>query len=90
MSGATEKALEGRGRVGPSGAPKKREGAGMADGEGGSKGGGQGESGASVTCRFQVPWLESVPIAVSNNIDEKELARLSQKVEWKGDRRRAV
>ncbi|XP_053414461.1 nicotinate phosphoribosyltransferase isoform X3 [Nycticebus coucang] len=27
---------------------------------------------------FQVPWLESVPIAVSNNIDEEELARLVQ------------
>lgn len=31
-------------------------------------------------CRFQVPWLESVPIAVSNNIDEEELARLAQEV----------
>ncbi|KAM9197997.1 nicotinate phosphoribosyltransferase isoform 2-T2 [Dugong dugon] len=30
------------------------------------------------TRRFQVPWLESVPIAVSNNIDEEELARLTQ------------
>nr|XP_060143242.1 nicotinate phosphoribosyltransferase isoform X2 [Globicephala melas] len=29
--------------------------------------------------RFRVPWLESIPIAVSNNIDEQELARLSQK-----------
>uniref|UniRef100_A0A667HPZ7 Nicotinate phosphoribosyltransferase n=1 Tax=Lynx canadensis TaxID=61383 RepID=A0A667HPZ7_LYNCA len=28
--------------------------------------------------RFQMPWLESVPIAVSNNIDEEELARLAQ------------
>ncbi|XP_059528446.1 nicotinate phosphoribosyltransferase [Myotis daubentonii] len=28
--------------------------------------------------QFQAPWLESVPIAVSNNIDEKELARLAQ------------
>nr|KAF6270837.1 nicotinate phosphoribosyltransferase [Myotis myotis] len=28
--------------------------------------------------QFQAPWLESVPIAVSNNIDEEELARLSQ------------
>lgn len=28
--------------------------------------------------QFQVPWLESVPIAVSNNIDEGELARLAQ------------
>ncbi|XP_055981014.1 nicotinate phosphoribosyltransferase [Sorex fumeus] len=27
---------------------------------------------------FQVPWLESVPIAVSNNINEEELARLAQ------------
>lgn len=36
--------------------------------------------------RFQAPWLESVPIAVSNNIDEKELLRLAQKVEWKRDR----
>ncbi|XP_077022716.1 nicotinate phosphoribosyltransferase [Tamandua tetradactyla] len=27
---------------------------------------------------FQVPWLESVRIAVSNNIDEEELARLVQ------------
>lgn len=31
--------------------------------------------------RFQAPWLESVPIAVSNNIDEKELARLAQEVD---------
>lgn len=30
--------------------------------------------------RFQVPWLKSVPIAVSNNIDEEELARLAQEV----------
>ena len=30
--------------------------------------------------RFGVPWLQSVPIAVSNNIDEEELARLAQKV----------
>lgn len=30
--------------------------------------------------RFQVPWLESVSIAVSNNIDEEELARLAQEV----------
>uniref|UniRef100_A0A4X1UUA7 Nicotinate phosphoribosyltransferase n=1 Tax=Sus scrofa TaxID=9823 RepID=A0A4X1UUA7_PIG len=29
--------------------------------------------------QFQVPWLASVPIAVSNNIDEEELARLAQK-----------
>lgn len=28
-----------------------------------------------------MPWLGSVPIAVSNNIDEKELARLAQKVD---------
>ncbi|XP_059103233.1 nicotinate phosphoribosyltransferase-like [Peromyscus eremicus] len=33
----------------------------------------------AVGAQFQVPWLESVPIAVSNNIDEKELTRLSQK-----------
>ncbi|KAL1767587.1 maestro heat-like repeat-containing protein family member 6 [Sigmodon hispidus] len=33
----------------------------------------------TVGAQFQVPWLESVPIAVSNNIDEKELARLAQK-----------
>lgn len=32
--------------------------------------------------RFQVPWLESVPIAVSNNIDEEALARLAQEVGW--------
>ncbi|XP_008832745.1 nicotinate phosphoribosyltransferase [Nannospalax galili] len=32
----------------------------------------------TVAAQFQVPWLESVPIAVSNNIDEKELARLAQ------------
>ncbi|XP_032982661.1 nicotinate phosphoribosyltransferase isoform X2 [Rhinolophus ferrumequinum] len=30
--------------------------------------------------QFQVPWLESVPIAVSNNIDEGELARLAQEL----------
>lgn len=29
--------------------------------------------------QFQMPWLESVPIAVSNNIDESELMRLAQK-----------
>ncbi|KAM5281282.1 nicotinate phosphoribosyltransferase [Ctenodactylus gundi] len=28
--------------------------------------------------QFQASWLESVPIAVSNNIDEEELARLTQ------------
>ncbi|XP_012889287.1 PREDICTED: nicotinate phosphoribosyltransferase [Dipodomys ordii] len=28
--------------------------------------------------RFQVPWLEFIPITVSNNIDEEELARLAQ------------
>ncbi|XP_057353685.1 nicotinate phosphoribosyltransferase isoform X2 [Manis pentadactyla] len=28
--------------------------------------------------RFQVPWLASVPIAVSNNIGEEELAQLAQ------------
>lgn len=44
----------------------------------------------SITYRFQMPWLESVPIAVSNNIDEKELTRLAQKVEWKRDRWRIV
>ncbi|XP_023579775.1 nicotinate phosphoribosyltransferase [Octodon degus] len=33
----------------------------------------------TVAAQFQVPWLESVPIAVSNNIDEEELARLAQK-----------
>ncbi|XP_055482644.1 nicotinate phosphoribosyltransferase isoform X2 [Psammomys obesus] len=33
----------------------------------------------TVGAQFQMPWLESVPIAVSNNIDEKELARLAQK-----------
>ncbi|XP_007954321.2 nicotinate phosphoribosyltransferase [Orycteropus afer afer] len=32
----------------------------------------------TTAARFQVPWLESVPIAVSNNIDEEELARLTQ------------
>ncbi|XP_058132107.1 nicotinate phosphoribosyltransferase [Dasypus novemcinctus] len=32
----------------------------------------------TTAARFQVPWLESVPIAVSNNIDEEELARLVQ------------
>ncbi|XP_036293346.1 nicotinate phosphoribosyltransferase isoform X2 [Pipistrellus kuhlii] len=32
----------------------------------------------SAAAQFQAPWLESVPIAVSNNIDEKELARLAQ------------
>lgn len=30
-----------------------------------------------------MPWLEAVPIAVSNNIDEEELARLAQEVGWK-------
>lgn len=30
--------------------------------------------------RFQVPWLESVSITVSNNINEEELARLAQEV----------
>ncbi|XP_049556655.1 nicotinate phosphoribosyltransferase isoform X2 [Orcinus orca] len=33
----------------------------------------------TVAAQFRVPWLESIPIAVSNNIDEQELARLSQK-----------
>lgn len=32
----------------------------------------------TAAAQFQAPWLESVPIAVSNNIDEKELARLTQ------------
>ncbi|XP_025778291.1 nicotinate phosphoribosyltransferase [Puma concolor] len=32
----------------------------------------------TVASQFQMPWLESVPIAVSNNIDEEELARLAQ------------
>ncbi|XP_040350580.1 nicotinate phosphoribosyltransferase [Herpailurus yagouaroundi] len=32
----------------------------------------------TVAAQFQMPWLESVPIAVSNNIDEEELARLAQ------------
>ena len=32
--------------------------------------------------RFQVPWLESVLIVVSNNIDEEALARLAQEVGW--------
>ncbi|KAM8936646.1 nicotinate phosphoribosyltransferase isoform 10-T10 [Lycaon pictus] len=32
----------------------------------------------TVSARFQMPWLESISIAVSNNIDEKELARLAQ------------
>lgn len=31
-----------------------------------------------------MPWLASVPIAVSNNIDEEELARLAQKVAGAG------
>lgn len=30
--------------------------------------------------RFQTPWLESISIAVSNNIGEEELARLAQEV----------
>lgn len=30
--------------------------------------------------RFQVPWLESVSITVSNNVNEEELARLAQEV----------
>ncbi|XP_059757590.1 nicotinate phosphoribosyltransferase isoform X2 [Balaenoptera ricei] len=33
----------------------------------------------TVAAQFRVPWLESIPIAVSNNIDEEELARLAQK-----------
>ncbi|XP_014713633.2 nicotinate phosphoribosyltransferase [Equus asinus] len=32
----------------------------------------------TISAQFQVPWLESVPIAVSNDIDEEELARLAQ------------
>ncbi|XP_049621537.1 nicotinate phosphoribosyltransferase [Suncus etruscus] len=32
----------------------------------------------TLAAQFQAPWLESVLIAVSNNIDEKELARLAQ------------
>lgn len=32
----------------------------------------------TTAAQFQVPWLELVPIAVSNNIDEEELARLAQ------------
>nr|XP_013001166.1 nicotinate phosphoribosyltransferase isoform X2 [Cavia porcellus] len=32
----------------------------------------------TVAAQFQVPWLESIPIAVSNNIDEEQLARLAQ------------
>ncbi|XP_045716861.1 nicotinate phosphoribosyltransferase [Phyllostomus hastatus] len=32
----------------------------------------------TTAAQFQAPWLQSVPIAVSNNIDEEELARLAQ------------
>ncbi|XP_045417288.1 nicotinate phosphoribosyltransferase isoform X1 [Lemur catta] len=32
----------------------------------------------ATAAHFQVPWLESVSIAVSNNIDEEELVRLAQ------------
>ncbi|PNJ07855.1 NAPRT isoform 10 [Pongo abelii] len=32
----------------------------------------------AAAAQFQVPWLESVSIAVSNNIDEEALARLAQ------------
>ncbi|XP_034867963.1 nicotinate phosphoribosyltransferase isoform X3 [Mirounga leonina] len=32
----------------------------------------------SISAQFQMPWLESVSIAVSNNIDEEELTRLAQ------------
>ncbi|KAL0598485.1 Nicotinate phosphoribosyltransferase [Plecturocebus cupreus] len=32
----------------------------------------------TVAAQFQVPWLESVPIAVSNNIDEEGLVQLAQ------------
>ncbi|XP_055143510.1 nicotinate phosphoribosyltransferase isoform X5 [Symphalangus syndactylus] len=34
----------------------------------------------AASAQFQVPWLESVPIAVSNNIDEEALARLAQEL----------
>ncbi|XP_037855969.2 nicotinate phosphoribosyltransferase isoform X6 [Chlorocebus sabaeus] len=34
----------------------------------------------AAAAQFQVPWLESVPIAVSNNIDEEALARLAQEL----------
>ncbi|XP_045037558.2 nicotinate phosphoribosyltransferase isoform X5 [Desmodus rotundus] len=34
----------------------------------------------TTAAQFQVPWLKSVPIAVSNNIDEEELARLAQEL----------
>ncbi|XP_068839795.1 nicotinate phosphoribosyltransferase isoform X4 [Capricornis sumatraensis] len=34
----------------------------------------------TAAAQFGVPWLQSVPIAVSNNIDEEELARLAQKL----------
>lgn len=37
-----------------------------------------------------MPWLESIPIAVSNNIDEQELARLSQKVGGAGAAQRVA
>lgn len=53
-------------------------------GEGGSLGGSGASEGLAPRYRFQVPWLESVPIAVSNNIDEGELARLVQEVGWGG------
>ncbi|XP_040117561.1 nicotinate phosphoribosyltransferase isoform X1 [Oryx dammah] len=33
----------------------------------------------TAAAQFGVPWLQSVPIAVSNNIDEEALARLAQK-----------
>ncbi|XP_048068615.1 nicotinate phosphoribosyltransferase isoform X5 [Ursus arctos] len=32
----------------------------------------------TISAQFQVPWLESVSITVSNNINEEELARLAQ------------
>ncbi|XP_021544183.1 nicotinate phosphoribosyltransferase isoform X3 [Neomonachus schauinslandi] len=32
----------------------------------------------SISAQFQMPWLESVSITVSNNIDEEELTRLAQ------------
>ncbi|XP_044770248.1 nicotinate phosphoribosyltransferase isoform X5 [Neomonachus schauinslandi] len=34
----------------------------------------------SISAQFQMPWLESVSITVSNNIDEEELTRLAQEL----------
>lgn len=31
---------------------------------------------------FQVPWFETIPIAVSNDISEQSLERLIQEVRW--------